>query len=212
MYCHILCVRVIPTLESTDSWYKTPTYLFSIYTYYGKRSLYGGCILNCFMWSSLPCFYTFCRSAIPTSYYILNVFYYLYIYIYIYIYIVRLMEFSTSIIRACTLRTIRTTTYIRMYEHTYTSSTMSRHSGAKAKNHDNVQNPNTKQSTALKGIGISQHTSETDWMPYHVGGLWWSDNSEITFQPCKSSSLHYATCGGLLHSAILLSWLCWISS
>ena len=27
------------------------------------------------MWSSLPCFRTFCRSAIPTSCYILNVFY-----------------------------------------------------------------------------------------------------------------------------------------
>ena len=30
------------------------------------------------MWSSLPCFCTFCRSAIPTSCYILNVFYYLF--------------------------------------------------------------------------------------------------------------------------------------
>jgi len=36
-----------------------------------------GCILNCFMWSYLPCFCTFCSSAIPTSCYILNVFYYL---------------------------------------------------------------------------------------------------------------------------------------
>ena len=30
------------------------------------------------MWSSLPCFCTFCCSAIPTSCYILNVFYYLF--------------------------------------------------------------------------------------------------------------------------------------
>ena len=34
-----------------------------------------GCILNCFMLSSLPCFYAFCWSAIPTSCYIFNVFY-----------------------------------------------------------------------------------------------------------------------------------------
>ena len=34
-----------------------------------------GCILNCFMPSSLPCFYAFCWSAIPTSCYIFNVFY-----------------------------------------------------------------------------------------------------------------------------------------
>ena len=30
------------------------------------------------MWSSLTCFCTFCRSAVPTSCYILNVFYYLF--------------------------------------------------------------------------------------------------------------------------------------
>ena len=36
-----------------------------------------GCILNCFMWSSLPCFVSFCHSAIPTSCYIFNGFYYL---------------------------------------------------------------------------------------------------------------------------------------
>ena len=30
---------------------------------------------NCFMLSSLPCFYAFCWSAIPTSCYIFNVFY-----------------------------------------------------------------------------------------------------------------------------------------
>ena len=32
-------------------------------------------VLNCFMLSSLPCFYAFCWSAIPTSCYIFNVFY-----------------------------------------------------------------------------------------------------------------------------------------
>ena len=30
----------------------------------------GGCILDCFMWLSLHCFFTFCCSAIPTSCYI----------------------------------------------------------------------------------------------------------------------------------------------
>jgi len=34
----------------------------------------GVCILDCFMWLSLPCFFTFCCSAIPTSCYIFNVF------------------------------------------------------------------------------------------------------------------------------------------
>jgi len=33
------------------------------------------CVLNCFMLSSLPCFYAFSWSAIPTSCYIFNVFY-----------------------------------------------------------------------------------------------------------------------------------------
>ena len=34
---------------------------------YGKISMQGGCILNCFMLLSLPCFPIFCCSAIPTS-------------------------------------------------------------------------------------------------------------------------------------------------
>ena len=33
------------------------------------------CVLNCFILSSLPCFYAFCWCAIPTSCYIFNVFY-----------------------------------------------------------------------------------------------------------------------------------------
>ena len=33
-----------------------------------------GCTQNCFMLSSLPCFYAFCWSVIPTSRYIINVF------------------------------------------------------------------------------------------------------------------------------------------
>ena len=41
-----------------------PPNIFSLYVYYGKRCLQRGCILNCFMLSSLP---TFCYSAIPTS-------------------------------------------------------------------------------------------------------------------------------------------------
>ena len=32
------------------------------------------CVLNCFMLSSLPCFYAFCWSSISTSCYIFNVF------------------------------------------------------------------------------------------------------------------------------------------
>ena len=39
--------------------------------------MYGEVVywLNCFMLSSLPCFYAFCWSAIPTTCYIFNVFY-----------------------------------------------------------------------------------------------------------------------------------------
>ena len=37
---------------------------------HGERYVGWGCILNCFMLSSLPCFYAFCWSAIPTSCYI----------------------------------------------------------------------------------------------------------------------------------------------
>ena len=33
------------------------------------------CVLNCFMLSSVPCFYAFCWSAIPTSCYIFDIFY-----------------------------------------------------------------------------------------------------------------------------------------
>jgi len=40
-----------------------------------KRYVGWGCILNCFMLSSLPCFYAFCWSATPTSCYIFYVFY-----------------------------------------------------------------------------------------------------------------------------------------
>ena len=43
--------------------------------YAAERYVGWGCILNCFMLPSLPCFYAFCWSAIPTSCYIFNVFY-----------------------------------------------------------------------------------------------------------------------------------------
>jgi len=46
-----------------------------------ERYVGWGCILNCFKLSSLPCFYAFCWSAIPTSCYIFNVFYSCYMYI-----------------------------------------------------------------------------------------------------------------------------------
>ena len=47
-----------------------PTYLSTV-----KRYVGWGCIPNCFVLSSLPCFYAFCWSAIPTSCYIFNVCY-----------------------------------------------------------------------------------------------------------------------------------------
>ena len=37
-----------------------------------ERYVGWGCMLNCFMLSSLPFFYAFCWSAIPTSHYIFN--------------------------------------------------------------------------------------------------------------------------------------------
>ena len=49
---------------------KSPKQLFDVERYVG-----WGCILNCFMLSSLPCFYAFCWSAIPTSCYIFNAVY-----------------------------------------------------------------------------------------------------------------------------------------
>jgi len=39
-----------------------------------ERYVGWGCMLNCYMLSSLPCFYAFCWSAIPTSCYTFNVF------------------------------------------------------------------------------------------------------------------------------------------
>ena len=42
-----------------------------------ERIVGWGCILNCFMLSSLPCFLAFCWSAITTSCYIFNVFFFL---------------------------------------------------------------------------------------------------------------------------------------
>ena len=41
---------------------------------YNERRYVGGCIHDCFRWSSLPCFVTFCHSVIPTSCYIFNVY------------------------------------------------------------------------------------------------------------------------------------------
>ena len=40
-----------------------------------QRYVGWSCVLNCFMLSSLPYFYAFCWSVIPTSCYIFNVFY-----------------------------------------------------------------------------------------------------------------------------------------
>jgi len=39
-------------------------------TYPHERYVGWSCVLNCFMLSSLPCFYAICWSAIPTSCYI----------------------------------------------------------------------------------------------------------------------------------------------
>jgi len=51
------------------------TQLHPTYLWCGKICIGWGCILNCFMLSSLPCFYAFCWSAIPISCYIFNIFY-----------------------------------------------------------------------------------------------------------------------------------------
>jgi len=45
-------------------------HIFNVERYVG-----WGCILNCFMLQSQPCFYALCWSAIPTSCFIFNVFY-----------------------------------------------------------------------------------------------------------------------------------------
>ena len=44
--------------------------------YISLRYVGWGCVLNCFMLSSLPWFYAFCWSAIPTSCYSFDVFFY----------------------------------------------------------------------------------------------------------------------------------------
>ena len=54
----------------TSSVHNSTLHIFNVERYVG-----WGCILNCYMLSSLPCFYAFCCSAIPTSCYIFNVFY-----------------------------------------------------------------------------------------------------------------------------------------
>jgi len=69
-------------LSSNNEWRKRfsiqphPTYLSIWY----DLALYVGwsCILNCFMLSSLPCFYALCWSAIPSSHYIFNDFFIFY--------------------------------------------------------------------------------------------------------------------------------------
>ena len=61
----------------------TPTYLFSLYTVYiWKKISVGGVVYFTVMFDHPSCFLTFCRSGIPTSCYILNVFYYLLLVIY----------------------------------------------------------------------------------------------------------------------------------
>jgi len=44
--------------------YKPPTYLFHYMRITEKDPCRGGCILNCFMWSPLPCLFTFCHFPI----------------------------------------------------------------------------------------------------------------------------------------------------
>ena len=64
--------------------YNPPTEidLFPYTCTYNEKRYVGDCILHCFVRSSLPCYLTFCRSGIPTSCYIFNVFYYLFMYIF----------------------------------------------------------------------------------------------------------------------------------
>ena len=54
----------------------TYLYLSSLYII-GKNMTVGGCMLNCIMLLSMPCFPTFSCSAIPASCYTFNVLYYI---------------------------------------------------------------------------------------------------------------------------------------
>ena len=56
--------------EGNSSVYNTTLHIFP----YDMIYVYWSCILNCFLLSSLSCLYAFCRSAIPSSCYIFNVF------------------------------------------------------------------------------------------------------------------------------------------
>jgi len=63
----------ISNLSSGDAYkYYSTLCIFNVERHVGYQ---WGCILNCFMLSSLPCFYAFCWCAIPTSCYIFNVSY-----------------------------------------------------------------------------------------------------------------------------------------
>jgi len=53
----------------------TSVYNPTLHIFPHQRYVRWSCVLNCFMLSSLPCFYAFCWSAIHTSCYIFNVFY-----------------------------------------------------------------------------------------------------------------------------------------
>ena len=64
-------------MEHNSEVYNHPYISFFIVHVYMEEDLCSGdCILHCYVPSSLPCFLTFCRSGIPTSCYIFNVFYY----------------------------------------------------------------------------------------------------------------------------------------
>ena len=60
-------------LTKNSSVHNTTLHIFNVERYVG-----WGCILNCFLLSSLPCVYAFCWSTIPTSCYKFNVFSFLY--------------------------------------------------------------------------------------------------------------------------------------
>ena len=66
-------------IEHNSEVYNHPyiLYLFSLYMYIWKKISVGVIVYFTVMFDHPSCFLTFCRSGIPTSCYIFNVFYYL---------------------------------------------------------------------------------------------------------------------------------------
>ena len=70
LFWHLQYVRFTSYHHEAAAWLRYRPICFPHERYVG-----WSCVLNCFMLSSLPCFYAFCWSTIPTSCYIFNAFY-----------------------------------------------------------------------------------------------------------------------------------------